>query len=512
MTSPVLLGPAMKYSGATTAEVGKWLVVFEHNKAKWLYPAGVVISKLRGRVPFFGGSVATLDTTPHPVWISLPKVYTKDRYFLPEVVVRLLIRLNPEATGAESQLIDLINKDASRLFGSIEACIRDEVSAQVRRAIATVDAIDIVKHGAKEIIFPGSKVKLSSVPCVEMRALEGVDSQESSLAAQVRETAEQAVSVEQSADDRRILREQAAKDAAHQADLDYRIEFAKRRNESLLEEARLAELTKRADLLGIDLLALAEPAVFAQITGQRHELLRTLLEQQHLARHMRTNPELAQAVLRQLGGGTTPVGQPSASPLMTRRAEMVIDAANPNEMRQLTTGTGVLSTSKSVAELQQIALGIDPYIMKAWSSSGGTPGLSGAALSVTLDRMRAFVILMASSRPIVPQTFKSELIGTLGIAGNDLTEVEGVIVTGSTLDAAIHKLVEVITDETAVIPIIQMRHAAGQREVLIELSGDAGAAKKGYERLTDPDYPGLQALENLANKQLRIRVIPPVTT
>ncbi|MCA9241481.1 MAG: hypothetical protein KDA37_14830 [Planctomycetales bacterium] len=493
-----ILGPVREFKGGQLAEVGHWLVVFKNNKPDSLFGTGVKIRKLIN-APAIGARVASLNTMPQDASCLIRDITTRDGYTIPTVTVRLQIRVTPENRGAPSALISLIERDGVRFFEGIEASVRHRVEGHVRDRIRQVDASAVLRAGPMRIVFPSEALDLAR-PEVSVTSIQGIDWEEGHLAREVREAEEldRAERAKEQLDHE--AREREARSNAHRQQLDAVHALQQHQIDAELARRDLAASMERAQALGIDPLAIAEPDVWMQISQQHGEVLSRLLESQHLYPLLRSSPDLMRAIVDRLGGGSTDLA-------MGRQADMVLDRLDPERVLALP-GATVHSGPTSSSYLERAGLIVHPLISGVWDRAGGHGDLLGAGYAAAPGQASALVLLVGRPKPVVPGDFSSEVLAALRSSGSPLQKVGVYEAEGSNLPEALTAFVRRISPQAT--PEIALRESGNVREALVTLTGPLNETKAVFETMTDPANPILPALESLIDNRARIRFARPL--
>lgn len=493
-----LLSEVTEFRGGHVAELGQWLVVFRHNVPQHLYPTGTKVR--RGwNAPLLGAGIATLDTTPQDMSIQVRDCPTSDGYRVADMTVRLQVRLRPEVIGADEEILTRIRLHGHQFFDSIASDIQQRVSSIIRIRILRTSATAILNRGPMAVIFPDEPQDLLGMPHVEITSISQIDWTETELHREVRQVIERDHAERSKEDYLREDRERAARVRAHQQLLDADHRLRQQEIDTELRAKELDSLMQRAHTLGIDPVAVAEPALWETISRQHHEVVLKLLESPHLHPIMRSNPELMRAVLRRVSGDTSPLP-------MGRQADMVLDGIDPKRPQHLA-GAKVISTSASLDYIHRAGLFVDPLLAAAWQNTHGTPELSGAAYSVPHGQSSCMVLVLASPAPVVPAEFATLVRRSLHEAGIQVEKVGVFDFEGRSLDDVITTAVQRIESEVKID--LNLRQTSDRREVFVRLSGPAPAVQNVYGRMTDPTNPILPTLEGLIDNRAVIRFAVP---
>jgi len=489
-----LLGDIREFKRGQVAELGHWLVVFKNNKPDSLYSTGVKVRKFFS-APVIGASVASLNTMPQDLSHDVHDVATLDGYTVPSFAVRLQVRLTPEEDGAAERLLERITRDGAKFFDSIEADIRQCLDDHIRDRLGSATAQSILTSGPTRLAFPAAEFPLQW-PYVAVTAIQGIDWEEGPLAHDVREAQERDIADRAKEHLERDARERHSRVQAHQQALDSTLTLSQQAFDAELAQRELQAAIDRAQALGLDPIAIAEPDVWRQISQHHSEVLAKLLESQHLYPMLRNSPDLMRAIIDRLGGGTgsVPLG---------RQADMVLDGIDPQRVLEVA-GATVHSVKDSSEYVEQAGLVVDPLIAAAWRKAGGTSELTGAGYAVAPGRNAALILVVGIPEPTLPKSFpdlvrpllpsRPETIGVYGAPGSTL------------LDAVKAFVLRVSPDARASLVLRRTKH---QREVLVTLDGPPAATIAVFSTMTNPENPVLPALESLISNRAQIRFLQP---
>lgn len=491
-----LLGEVREFKGGQVADLGHWLVVFKNNKPDSLFSTGVKIRKFI-HAPVIGARVASLNTMPQDIVHQVRGVATSDGYSVPSCVVSIQVRLTPEERGAPEILLDRISRHGHRFFDSIESEIRRQIDMHVRSRIGCALASDVLSIGPIGILFPKNDFELGR-PEVEVTSLQGVDWVEGDLTRDVRDAHERHIA------DRAIeqveweARERRARSQAHQRHLDSKQALDQQALDAELAQRQLKVAIERAQALGLDPVAIAEPEVWRHISEQHGAVLVKLLESPHLYAMLRSSPDLMRAIVDRLGGGVSPVP-------LGRQADMVLDGIDPQRVMSLP-GATVHSATDTSDYLDKAGLVVNALIADAWRQSGGGDELRGAGYAIAPGQDVALVLLMGDQEPMVPRDFAENVRAIIAAdVTRPLSKVGVYTAAGRTLLDAVRVFVQRLSDDVRVR--ILLRQNVNRREAVVELAGPERATATVFARLTDPSNPILPALESLVDNRAQIRFV-----
>ncbi len=494
----LLLGEVTEFRGGQVAELGQWLVVFRRNTPIALRTTGTKVRRLID-APLIGAGIATLDTTPQDMLVEIRDCPTSDGYRVADLTVRLQIRLTPEVPNASEELLARIRLHGHRFFDSIASDIRRRVDDIVRTMILRTTATDILNRGPMKAILPGTLRALHDCSYAEITTVTQIDWTEAEFARDVRQTIERDVADRSKENYLRDARERDARARDHQQLLDAGHQFAQQRTAAALQSMELDSSLQRALALGIDPLAVAEPALWEAMTRQHNDVILKLLDSPQLYPLMRSNPDLMRAVLRRLTGDSSPLP-------MGRQADMVLDGIDPQRTQQLA-GARVHPASTSIDFLHKAGLIVNSQLNEAWQSASGTPKLLGAAYTVAPSQSSCLVLLVSTPVPDVPADFTDKFVRLLAEQGTRVGKVGVYTIEGRYLDEVIAASVQRIDSEVTVE--LNLRQTSDRREVFVQLGGPPHSVQTVYERMTDPTNPILPTLEGLIDNRAMIRFSIP---
>jgi hypothetical protein len=487
-----LLGSAVELKSQRTPPPGHWLVILQHNTPIAIHPTGKRLYRVM-HTPVLGVTVRSLDARPQSFLLTVPDVYSRDGYVIPQVAMTLQVQVDPHV---EREVLSAVDRDADRFTQVVEDSLTRQVQEEVRDRIRNTDSGAILRDGIRSLVGSADELRFRH-PFLRIRSVTDVTWDENRFTADLRSAREQNRAEREKERIRQEERDRGHRESMDKLRKEAEARAAKARVDGIIEDLELNNTLNRAARLGLPVAAIGEPELWRHAMEQQSELLEKFLESPNAYSVLRQNPKFVAAVLSRLAGHVSPMP-------FGREADLALDRIDPSRALEASPAARI-APSDVVSGALASRLTVDECVASVWREllpASEAPLAAGLVRHPELQSSARLAVLVR--QPVALPPAFAELIRQRNRTLPPITDLTLAIVVAESFEEAFATVA--LRGADSIRPTFHLRRSPGTSvEVLVLLEGPSEDVARALSRINNPSKPTLPMLEALLGGS-RIRV------